>query len=81
MQDMSKFFQYDQITMKDYLENAGLTTVGSLSEHQIFLLRSKGFSLIEISLKLNCSIRTVSRRIQKIKYKIFFYELKKTLLK
>lgn len=78
--NLHKSFQYDKITKDEYIKNAGLTTEGSPSELDVFLLRSKGCSVLEISLKLNCSTRTIERRIRNIKFKISIYELKKTLV-
>lgn len=78
--DSHKSLQYDQITKKDYINNAGLTSEGAPSELEVFNLRSKGFSILQISFKLNCSVKTVNRRIKNIKYKIMIYEFKKMLL-
>lgn len=75
-----KSLQYDNITKQDYIKNAGFTSVGSPSEVEVFELRSKGYSILEISFKLNCSQRTVDRRIKSIKFKIIAYEFKKLLL-
>ena len=69
-----------RITKKEYITNAGLTIIGSPSEIEVFELRSKGYSIVEIAFKLNCCDRTIERRIKSIKIKIAVYELKKTLL-
>lgn len=78
--NLQKSLQYDSITKQEYINNAGLTSIGSPSEIEVFELRSKGHNIIEIALKLNCSERTITRRIKNIKMKIAIYELKKTLL-
>lgn len=80
MQDLFKSFQFDQLTKDDYINNAGLTLEGTPSEVDVFVLRSKGFSILQIAFKLNCSTKTVDRRIRSIKYKIMIYEIKKILL-
>lgn len=83
MQDTSKLqksLQYDKITKDDYIKNAGLTSEGSPSEIEVFLLRSNGCTILEMSFKLNCSTRTIERRIRNIKLKISIYELKKALI-
>lgn len=77
---LHKSLQYDQITKDDYIKNAGLTSEGSPSEAEVFLLRSKGSTILEMSFKLNCSTRTIERRIRSIKFKISIYELKKALV-
>lgn len=72
--------QFDDLTKQEYLNNAGLTRNGVPSEVDVLLLRSDGYTLMQIAQKFNCSDRTVERRIKNIKLKILNYELKLLLL-
>lgn len=79
MKNPHKSLQYDKSTITEYTTSAGLTTEGTPSEVEVLKLRSSGASILEISFKLNCSTRTIERRIKNIKLKILIYNLKKTL--
>lgn len=76
MTNFYKWFQFDKIKFDNYLKNAGFTTVGSPSEAEVFRMRARGETISAIADNLNCSIKTIQRRIQTIKIKILIYEFK-----
>lgn len=63
-----KAFTHNEIEW--YLENANFTEYGIAPENQVFRLLCKGMSIIEISLKLFCSERTIITRKKSIMQKI-----------
>ena len=61
-----KFSELTKPELEEILKNANFTD----EEEKIFLLASKGKSLLEISYRCSVSERTVNRKIKKIKEKI-----------
>ena len=59
-------FDFSKSEYNFFIENCNFIN----QEKEVFTLSRQGFSILEISLKLNISTATVSRRIYSIKKKI-----------
>ena len=60
-----RFSQFIRSDIEKVLDRCNLTN----DEEQVFVLRCKGYSNLEISEKLQMSTRTVERRVHSIKEK------------
>lgn len=59
-------FEFNKTTADYLIEQAGFTD----EEVTIFLLKRRGFSIVQIALELHTSTSTIDRRISSIKRKI-----------